>query len=142
MNLYFTFEPAPGKVLAPRTNAEHGNASNACAVGPGHRYTLAMSWLARLLGRSQPPAALEPPATSVVVPQDIADRLGASGLPLGEAVEAALREHLTMLEQAHSRGEAAKPFWLQREDEGGVDVEEQLRDRIAQRRSGEAEAER
>ncbi|HXA27541.1 MAG TPA: hypothetical protein VN193_02235 [Candidatus Angelobacter sp.] len=101
-----------------------------------------MSWLARLLGRSQPPAPPEPPATSVVLPQDIADRLAVSGLPLGEAVEAALRDHFTMLEQAHSRGEADKPFWLQREDGGGGDLEERLRDRIAQRRSGEAEAER
>jgi hypothetical protein len=101
-----------------------------------------MSWLARLLGRSQPSAAPEPPATAVVVPQDIADRLTATGVPLGDAVEAALREHLTSLEQAHRRGEAAKPFWLAREDEEGGDIEDRLRDRIAQRRSGEAEAER
>jgi hypothetical protein len=102
-----------------------------------------MSWLARLLGRSQPAApAVEPPANSLVVPQDIADKLTATGLPLDQAVEAALREHLTALEQAHMRGEAAKPFWLAREDEEGGDLEERLRDRIAQRRSGEAEAER
>ena len=113
------------------------------ACKPSERgYTLRMSWLARLLGRSQPLPAVEPPATSVVVPQDIADQLAISGLPLGEAVEAALREYLTMLEQAHSRGEAAMPFWLQREDGAGGDLEERLRDRIAQRRSGEAEAER
>lgn len=99
-----------------------------------------MSWLARLLGRSAPPAAAPP--TAVVVPQDIADRLTATGVPLDEAVEAALREHLTALEQAHSRGEAGRPFWLAREDEAGGDIEDRLRDRIAQRRSGEAEAER
>jgi len=102
-----------------------------------------MSWLARLMGRSPSAApSVEPPATTVVVPEDIADRLTATGIPLGEAVEVALREHLTALEQAHMRGEAAKPFWLAREDEEGGDLEERLRDRIAQRRSGEAEAER
>jgi hypothetical protein len=107
----------------------------------GRRYTLAMSWLARMLGKS-PNAPVAPPPTAVVVPQDIADRLTATGLPLGDAVEAALREHLTTLEQAHSRGEADKPFWLGREEEAGGDLEERLRDRIAQRRSGEAEPER
>jgi hypothetical protein len=100
-----------------------------------------MSWLARLLGKSSP-APVAPPPTQVVVPQDIADRLTATGVPLGDAVETALREHLTTLEQAHSRGEAAKPFWLAREDEAGGDIEDRLRDRIAQRRSGEAEAQR
>jgi hypothetical protein len=100
-----------------------------------------MSWLARLLGKSpSPPAA--PPPTAVVVPQDIADRLTATGIALDTAVEAALREHLTTLEQAHRRGEADKPFWLARDDDEGGDLEEQLRDRIAQRRSGETEAER
>jgi hypothetical protein len=102
-----------------------------------------MSWLGRLLGRPAAPATgLVAPPTAVVVPQDIADRLTASGLGLDVAVEAALREHLTALEQAHQRGEADKPFWLMREDEGGGDLEERLRDRIAQRRSPEAEAER
>ena len=100
-----------------------------------------MSWLARLMGKSSP-APVEPPPAQVVVPQDIADKLTATGVPLGDAVEAALREHLTALEQAHRRGEAAKPFWLAREDEEGADIEDRLRDRIAQRRSGEAEAER
>jgi hypothetical protein len=100
-----------------------------------------MSWLARLLGKSSP-APVAPPPTSVVVPQDIADRLTASGVPLGDAVEAALREHLTSLEQAHQRGEVEAPFWLTRDDEAGGDIEDRLRDRIAQRRSGEAEAER
>jgi post-segregation antitoxin (ccd killing protein) len=101
-----------------------------------------MSWLGRLMGKSPPASAPEPPPTAVVVPEDIADRLTATGIPLSDAVEAALREHLTTLEQAHQRGEAAKPFWLAREDEQGGDIEDRLRDRIAQRRSGEAEAER
>jgi hypothetical protein len=103
-----------------------------------------MSWLGRLLGRTPAsPAAPEPATTTaVVVPRDLAERLTATGLTLEVAVEAALREHLTTLEQAHQRGEADKPFWLAREDEAGGDLEERLRDRIAQRRSGEAEAER
>jgi len=100
-----------------------------------------MSWLARLMGRSSPAPAAPPPA-AVVVPQDIAEKLTATGVPLGDAVEAALREHLTSLEQAHRRGEAPAPWWLAREDEEGGDIEDRLRDRIAQRRSGEAEAER
>jgi len=100
-----------------------------------------MSWLARLMGKSSP-TPVAPPPTQVVVPQDIADRLTATGVPLGDAVEAALREHLTALEQAHQRGDVEAPFWLQREDEAGGDIEDRLRDRIAQRRSGEAEAER
>lgn len=100
-----------------------------------------MSWLGRLLGKSSP-ASVAPPPTSVVVPQDIADRLTATGIPLDDAVEAALREHLTSLEQAHQRGEVEAPFWLTRDEEAGGDIEDRLRDRLAQRRSGEAEAER
>jgi hypothetical protein len=98
-----------------------------------------MSWLARLLGRSSPAPAAPP---QVVVPQDVADRLTATGIPLADAVETALREHLTALEQAHQRGDVEAPFWLQREEGAGGDIEDRLRDRIAQRRSGEAEAER
>ena len=100
-----------------------------------------MSWLARLFGgKPEPPPA--PPPTSVVVPQDIADKLTATGVPLPDAVEAALREHLEVQEQAHRRGEVEAPFWLARDDEADGGIEDRLRDRIAQRRSGEAEAER
>jgi hypothetical protein len=99
-----------------------------------------MSWLARVFGRA--PEA--PPApNTVVVPADVAERLTAGGAPLAMAVEAALRDHLAAAEQqAKGAGNGTdKPFWLTREDEGGGDLEERLRDRIAQRRSAEGEAE-
>jgi hypothetical protein len=100
-----------------------------------------MSWLGRLLGRS-PAVPAVPPADTVVVPPDIAARLTAEGQPLASAVEQALREHLAHLDQsAQQQANGDKPFWLAREDEGG-DLEERLRDRIAQRRAGEGEAER
>jgi hypothetical protein len=100
-----------------------------------------MSWLARLLGRA-PAAPAEPAATTaVVVPEDIAERLTAGGIPLAAAVEQALRDHLAHVEQAAQQGNGDKPFWLAREEEAG-DLEQCLRDRIAQRRAGEGEAER
>ncbi len=99
-----------------------------------------MSWLARLFGRSEAvPTPLAP--TAVVIPADIAERLTAGGTPLDVAVEQALRDHLTHAEQAAQQGNGDKPFWLARDEEAG-DLEERLRDRIAQRRSGEGEAER
>lgn len=99
-----------------------------------------MSWLARLLGRA-PASPPGPPAGSVVVPADIAERLTAGGAPLDAAVEQALREHLAHVDQPEQPANGDKPFWLAR-DEAEGDLEERLRDRIAQRRSGEGEAER
>jgi len=95
-----------------------------------------MSWLARLLGRA--PAAPPEAANTVVIPADVAVLLTAGGVPLDQAVETALRDHLT---HEAAAGGGDKPFWLAREEESG-DLEERLRDRIAQRRAGEGEAER
>lgn len=101
-----------------------------------------MSWLARLLGRA-PAASAEVASATVVVPPDVADRLTAGGVPLATAVEAALRDHLAEAERAAAQGgDGEKPFWLTRGEERSGDLEERLRDRIAQRRSGEGEAER
>ena len=103
-----------------------------------------MSWLARLFGQT-PPAAADQASTTVVVPADIAERLTADGAPLAVAVEAALREQLAAAERAEapvSPGNGDKPFWLARDDESSGDLEERLRDRIAQRRTSEGEAER
>lgn len=95
-----------------------------------------MSWLGRLFG-SQPP----PPAGTVVIADDLATTLTASGTPLAAAVDAALRLHLQA--QAHAaeaekRGERI-PFWLRRDIGASAEMEDQLRDRIAQRRAGEDE---
>jgi hypothetical protein len=101
-----------------------------------------MSWLARLLGRA-PAASAEQAAATVVVPQDLADRLTVGGASLTVAVESALRDHLAEAERVASQGgDGAKPFWLTRDEERSGDLEERLRDRIAQRRSSEGEAER
>jgi hypothetical protein len=110
--------------------------SNNRAGGRWRGYTLRMSWLARLLGRA-PAAPAEHAATTVVIPTDLAERLTASGAPLAVAVEAALRDHL-----AEAPTNDDKFFWLTRDDERSGDLEERLRDRIAQRRSGEGDAER
>ena len=101
-----------------------------------------MSWLARLLGRAPAASPAAPAPTTVVIPADIADRLTAGGAPLAGAVETALREHLAAAERVEQpQGNGDKPFWLTRDDERSGDLEERLRDRIAQRRSAEGEAE-
>ena len=102
-----------------------------------------MSWLARVFGRA-PAASPEPAANTVVVAADVAERLTAGGAALSGAVDAALREYLAAQERAEAQGAASgeKFFWLTRDEERSGDLEEQLRDRIAQRRAGEGEAER
>ena len=102
-----------------------------------------MSWLARLLGREPAVAAPAPEVlNTVVVPADIAEKLTAGGAPLTGAVETALRDHLAAAErEAQAGGRDTKPFWLTRDEERSGDLEERLRDRIAQRRSAEGEAE-
>jgi hypothetical protein len=105
------------------------------------RYTSRMSWLGRLFGRAPaaPAASTEGAAAAVTIPPDLATQLTAGGAPLALAVETALREHLAERDEAHANGD--KFFWLAREGETG-DLEERLRDRIAQRRAGEGETER
>jgi hypothetical protein len=100
-----------------------------------------MSWLARLLGRAPaaPAEKVGEAERAVAIPPDIAAQLTAGGAPLGAAVETALREHLAARDEAPANGD--KPFWLARDEEAG-DIEERLRDRIAQRRAGDGEAER
>jgi len=96
-----------------------------------------MSWLGRLLGRAPAAPTTSAAATTVTIADDLAAQLTASGAPLAEAVEAALRAHLAEADNANG----GKPFWLARE-ENDADIEERLRDRIAQRRAGDGEAER
>jgi hypothetical protein len=98
-----------------------------------------MSWLARLLGRA--PAAPTEAVPTVAIPADLAAQLTASGAPLSEAVEGLLREHLAEREAAAAPAHGDPFFWLARDAEG-ADIEDRLRDRIAQRRAAEGEAER
>ena len=96
-----------------------------------------MSFLGRLFGSSAPP----PPPNSVVIADDLATVLTASGSPLASAVDAALRRQLESEQhaaEAERRGEKI-PFWLRRDGGGSGEMEDALRDRIAQRRSSEEE---
>jgi hypothetical protein len=98
-----------------------------------------MSFLGRLFGRPGATPASPPPANAVTVPDDLATALTAGGLPLGEAVEVALREHLDARTREAGRDPGRVPFWLTRE-EGERAIEDELRDRLERRRSAEADA--
>jgi hypothetical protein len=94
-----------------------------------------VSFFGRLFGSSPAPA----PANTVIIADDLAVRLTAAGVPLPAAVDAALRHHLEAerrAAEAEMRGEKI-PFWLRREGGGSGEMEDALRDRIAQRRGGE-----
>ena len=98
-----------------------------------------MSFLARLFGSRPAGAAPAPTPTGVVIADDLAERPTATGAPLAEAVDAALRRHLDAerrAAEAELRGERI-PFWLRREQGGSAEMEDELRDRIAQRRSAD-----
>jgi hypothetical protein len=75
----------------------------------------------------------------VVIAADLIPGLTAGGEPLAAAVDAALRRHLEAerrAAEAERRGEKI-PFWLRRDGGGSGEMEDALRDRIAQRRSAE-----
>jgi len=94
-----------------------------------------MPFLGRLFGGSAPPA------NSVVIADDLAAQLTAGGTPLPAAVDTALRRHLEAerrAAEAERRGEKI-PFWLRREGGASGEMEDALRDRIAQRRAAEEE---
>jgi hypothetical protein len=97
-----------------------------------------MGFLGRLFGAGR----AAPVPNSVVIADDLAVTLTSGGLALGEAVDAALRRHLEAerrAAEAELRGERI-PFWLRREEGGSAEMEDALRDRIAQRRTGEDSA--
>ena len=103
-----------------------------------------MSFLGRLFGGGKP---APPPPTAVVLPDDLAAALTADGTDLPSATEQALREALEARRQALDRASAVAelrservPFWLAREGEEDAAIEERLRDRLDQRRSGEEAA--
>jgi hypothetical protein len=94
-----------------------------------------MSWFGRLFGAGAP--ARSP--NTVVIAADLVAGLTAGGSSLEAAVDAALRrqqEAERRAAEAESRGEKI-PFWLRREGGGSGEMEDALRDRIAQRRAGE-----
>lgn len=98
-----------------------------------------MSWLGRLFGSKSPPPA---PANSVIVDADVAVQLTAGGGALDVAVDSALRAFLEAQAKAASAGEPERiPFWLMRDVERSGDLEDELRDRMAQRHAAEEEGE-
>jgi hypothetical protein len=100
-------------------------------------YTRRMSWLGRLFG-AKPPSA---PVNSVVVASDLVAPLTAAGADLSSAVDAALRTYLDAQAKALAAGEPERiPFWLRRDVERAGDLEDELRDRVIQRRAAEDEA--
>jgi hypothetical protein len=95
-----------------------------------------MSWLGSLFG-SKPPAA---PPNSVVVASDLVPPLTAAGVDLSTAVDGALRAFLDAQAKALAAGEPERiPFWLRRDTEHAGDLEDELRDRVIQRRAAEEE---
>jgi hypothetical protein len=96
-----------------------------------------MSWLGRLFG-SKPPTA---PLNSVVVAGDLVAPLTAAGADLSTAVNMALRAYLDAQAKALAAGEPERiPFWLRRDAHHSGDLEDELRDRVIQRRAAEEEA--
>jgi hypothetical protein len=96
-----------------------------------------MSWLGRLFGRAPAPPPVPP--NTVVVPDDIAATLTLDGTALEDAVEASLRDYFDLRQRARAAAEAGEriPFWLQRETGHVAGIEDELLDRMAQRRSAE-----
>jgi hypothetical protein len=95
-----------------------------------------MSWLGRLFGSKPPPV----PANSVVIAGDLVTPLVATGADLSTAVDAALRAYLDAQAKALAAGEPERiPFWLRRDVENSGDIEDELRDRVIQRRAAEEE---
>src|SRR6202011_4571301 len=114
----------------------YGSAAPSPSCGPSRLRRLAqMSWLGRLFGSKPPPPA---PANSVIVDADVAVQLTAGGAALDAAVDAALRAFLEAQAKAASAGGTAHiPFWLMRDVERSGDLEDELRDRMAQRHAAE-----
>ena len=77
----------------------------------------------------------------MVVATDLVQPLTAGGADLAVAVDAALRAFLDARAKALAAGEPERiPFWLRRDVEHPGDLEDELRDRVIQRRAAEEEA--
>ncbi|TMB91284.1 MAG: hypothetical protein E6J45_06705 [Chloroflexi bacterium] len=95
-----------------------------------------MSFWGRLFGARPPP----PAPNNVVIAEDVAGPLTADGTALAAAVDSALRSYLDARAKAAAAGEPERiPFWLRRESAGEGQIEDELRDRIIQRRAAEDE---
>jgi hypothetical protein len=95
-----------------------------------------MSWLGRLFGSKPLPA----PANTVVIAGDLVTPLAATSADLSTAVDTALRAYLDAQAKALAAGEPERiPFWLRRDAEKSGDLEDELRDRVIQRRAAEDE---
>jgi hypothetical protein len=95
-----------------------------------------MSFFGRLFGAKPPPS----PANSVVIAEDLATTLTADGATLEVAVNDSLRAYVEAQAKAAAAGEPERiPFWLRRETDQGGQLEDELRDRVIQRRAAEDE---
>ncbi|MFN2568877.1 MAG: hypothetical protein ABR564_04665 [Candidatus Dormibacteria bacterium] len=106
-----------------------------------------MSLFRRLLGSPVPDRA----PNTVVIPEDVASRLRAPGVPLEATVEGVLRAYLQGRSSVSgSEDPAAMPFWVERGRTGQVpgrddlpergdigDIEDELRHRVIERHAGE-----
>ena len=76
----------------------------------------------------------------MVVASDLVQPLTVGGADLVVAVDAALRAFLDAQAKALAAGEPERiPFWLRRDVEHPGDLEDELRDRVIQRRAAEDE---
>jgi hypothetical protein len=95
-----------------------------------------MSFFGRLFGAKPPPA----PANSVVIAEDLVATLTTDGATLEVAVNDSLRAFIEAQAKAAAAGEPERiPFWLRRESDQGGQLEDELRDRVIQRRAAEDE---
>ncbi len=86
--------------------------------------------------RRKPPPP--PPANTVVIDEQIASTLIAGGSELEPAVNTALAEYIVAKsKEAEDRDARGMPFWLRRDSARAGDIEDELRDRVIHRRSGE-----
>ncbi len=77
----------------------------------------------------------------MVVAGDLVAPLTAAGAELSTAVDTALRAFLDAQAKARAAGEPERiPFWLRRDVDHSGDLEDELRDRVIQRRAAEDEA--
>ena len=107
-----------------------------------------MSLFDRLLGNKPPPL----PAGAVMIDPELVAALTARGESLPDAVHAALRARLAALEQPAvavpgipvapqpaAQAKPETPFWLERDSERDVALEDKLRDRVKSRRDSETD---
>ena len=76
----------------------------------------------------------------MVIAADLATKLTADGAVLEVAANDALRAYFAAQDRAAAAGEPERiPFWLRRDSEQGGELEDELRDRVIQRRAAEDE---